>query len=385
MTVKKLIGKLHLWLGFASGIGVFIIAITGCILAFQLEIESVTKPYIYTERKAGVTPLPPSALRAIAVKEIKDKAPNGVNYPGPGKSASVMFYGANPDYYYQVFIDQYTGKVIRVWSEEGDFFHFILHGHYYLWLPEKIGQPVTASVTLVFVVMLISGLILWWPRNKAAAKQRFSVKWSAKWKRVNYDVHNVFGFYILLIGLLLATTGLIWGFEWFSKGVYYATSGGKALPAEAPPTSDTTKLAMYKSAEDQVFRQLSAKAPQEAGIYVGYAAGNNGSISASVNYRPGTYYKSDNYFFDKNTLAILPADGPYTGEYSKASFANKLRSMNYDIHVGAIAGIPGKIIVFLASLICASLPVTGICIWWGRRHKKIKKSVVPVSVSRMSA
>jgi len=382
MTVKKLIGKVHLWLGFISGIGVFMIAITGCILAFQQEIESLTKPYTYTASKPGVNPLPPSTLKAIAVKEIKNKQPNGINYPGKDKSASVMFYGADPDYYYQVFMDPYTGKVIKVWSEEGDFFHFILHGHYYLWLPPKIGQPIVASVTLIFVVMLISGLILWWPKNKAAARQRFSIKWDAKWRRLNYDLHNVLGFYILVIGLLIATTGLVWGFEWFSNGLYYATSGGKALPPYAPPLSDTTKQAQYSIPEDQVWQQLLAKAPQGAGINIGFTTGKSESVAASVNYRPGTYYKSDNYYFDRNTLAILPAEGPYTGEYAKASFANKLRDMNYDIHVGAILGLPGKIIVFLASLVCASLPVTGIYIWWGRKSKKVKKSPATRATSR---
>lgn len=385
MTVKKLIGKAHLWLGFISGLGVFIIAVTGCILAFQQEIESVTKPYMHTASQPGVTPLPPSKLKAIAIKEVTDKLPNGINYPGTDKSVSVMFYGSDPDYYYQVFMDPYTGKVIKVWSEEGDFFHFILHGHYYLWLPPKIGQPVVASVTLVFVVMLISGLILWWPKNKAAAKQRFTVKWDAKWKRVNYDMHNVLGFYIVAIGLLLATTGLVWGFEWFSKGLYFATSGGTSLLTYAPPLSDSTKAAKYSEPEDQVWQQLAAKAPQGAAISVSFVTGNTEAIASSVNYRPGTYYKMDNYYFDRNTLAVLPAEGPYMGEYAKAKFGDKLRQMNYDIHVGAIIGLPGKIIVFMASLICASLPVTGIGIWWGRRNKKIKKSPVTNEKARMRA
>jgi uncharacterized iron-regulated membrane protein len=43
--------------------------------------------------------------------------------------------------------------------------------------------------------------------------------------------------------------------------------------------------------------------------------------------------------------------------------------MNYDIHVGAIGGLTGKIIAFIASLVCASLPVTGFLIWWGKRRK----------------
>ena len=47
----------------------------------------------------------------------------------------------------------------------------------------------------------------------------------------------------------------------------------------------------------------------------------------------------------------------------------RLVEMNYDIHVGAIGGLTGKIIAFIASLVCASLPVTGFLVWWGKRKK----------------
>ena len=50
--------------------------------------------------------------------------------------------------------------------------------------------------------------------------------------------------------------------------------------------------------------------------------------------------------------------------------------MNYDIHIGAIGGIAGKIIAFLSSLLIASLPVTGTLLWYGRTYKKTKKSAL---------
>ena len=68
----------------------------------------------------------------------------------------------------------------------------------------------------------------------------------------------------------------------------------------------------------------------------------------------------------------------YSGELLKEhtfddqNAGEKVIRANYDIHVGSILGIPGKIIAFLASLICASLPVTGFLIWWEKRKKKKK-------------
>lgn len=375
MTTKKLVGQLHLWLGLSSGLVVFVIAITGCILAFEQEIKMATQPYRFVEPPVGGKLLPPSILKAKAEAILPGKKANGILYEEPGKSANVGFYNANPEYYYQVYLNPYTGEVLNVWDEDDDFFHFILHGHYYLWLPEKIGQPVVASATLVFLILLISGLVLWWPRNKSAAKQRFSIKWNAAWRRKNYDLHNVLGFYMFAVGLVFAITGLVWGFEWFSKGLYRATGGTGSVMYQIPP-SDTTATPTVNSlatAVDRVWLKLRQENPTQQGINVSFPLTAGESIFSFVNHRPGTYYKVDYHYFDQHTLKELTVNTPYSGRFADASFANKLRRMNYDIHVGAIWGLPGKILAFCASLICASLPVTGFVIWWGRR-KKSKKS-----------
>ena len=372
MTMKKLIGKLHLYLGLTSGIVVFIVSLTGCILAFEYEIKSFTQPYMYVVPPVNARVLPPSVLQAIAEKELPGKKANGILYGIPTRNAEIGFYNLDPEYYYVVYVDPYTGKVRKVWNEDGDFFHFILHGHYYLWLPEKVGQVVVASSTLIFLVMLISGLVLWWPKNKSAAKQRFSVKWNAAWRRKNYDLHNVFGFYMMSIGFVFAITGLVWGFQWFSQSLYTVT-GGQGSDAYYNPTSDTTAISSVSSpiqAVDKAWLILKKEYTGNEGINISIPQLKSESIYSYVNFRDGTYYKVDYNYFDQHTLKRIKAVGPYSGKYKEASFANKLRRMNYDIHTGAILGLPGKILAFFASLICASLPVTGFVIWWGRNKKK---------------
>jgi uncharacterized iron-regulated membrane protein len=372
MTFKKRIGQLHLYLGLFSGIVVFIVAITGCILAFEQEIKSFTQPYMFVEPPANAKLLPPSVLQASAEKHLPGKKANGILYGFPTRNAEVGFYNPDPEYYYVVYVNPYTAEVRKVWNEDGDFFHWILHGHYYVWLPEEIGQVVVASSTLIFVVMLVSGMVLWWPKNKSAAKQRFSVKWAASWRRKNYDLHNVFGFYVMAIGLILALTGLVWGFEWFSQSLYTIT-GGEGSDVYYNPDSDTTQISAISKpieAVDKAWYMLQKEYPRNEGINISIPHLKTESIYSYVNFRPGTYYKVDYNYFDQHTMKRIKANGPYSGKYSEASFANKLRRMNYDIHVGAILGLPGKILAFCASLICASLPVTGFVIWWGKNKKK---------------
>jgi uncharacterized iron-regulated membrane protein len=126
-------------------------------------------------------------------------------------------------------------------------------------------------------------------------------------------------------------------------------------------------------AVDKAWYQLQKEYPKYSTLNISFPTEKAESIFSYVNFREGTYYDVDYHYFDQYSVKKIKATGPYTGKYSEANFAQTLRRMNYDIHTGAILGLPGKILVFFASLICASLPVTGFVIWWGRRKKAPKK------------
>src|SRR5690606_22484114 len=94
------------------------------------------------------------------------------------------------------------------------FFYVTAHLHSQLLLHEP-GFWIVAVATIIFLIELITGLILWWPAkwNKHNRDASFKIKWKAKFKRLNYDLHNVMGFYALAICLILTVTGLIIAFE----------------------------------------------------------------------------------------------------------------------------------------------------------------------------
>ncbi|HEY0652822.1 MAG TPA: PepSY-associated TM helix domain-containing protein [Chryseosolibacter sp.] len=370
--MKKIIGKVHLWLGLASGILVFIIAITGCIYAFEREIRDLTQPFRFVEKQTKPF-LPPSVLKAAAEQKLSGKHIHAVQYLGAEKAAMVIYYNYEPDYYYYlVYVNPYTAEVLKVKDMEADFFQFILDGHFYLWLPPEIGQPVAASATLVFAVMLISGIILWWPKKKKDAKQRVTIKWRARWRRVNYDLHNVLGFYVWTIALVLALTGLVWGFQWFAKGVYTATGGEKSLEYSEPLSDTTQHYSSQLPVIDNVYAKMRKEYPHAETIEVHIPETSSSVVGANANPDGETYWKIDYRYYDQYTLKEVPVEHIY-GRFPEAEFADKLSRMNYDIHTGAILGLPGKILAFFASLICASLPVTGVYIWWGRRNKGKKQ------------
>jgi uncharacterized iron-regulated membrane protein len=99
MTVKKIIGKLHLWLGFTSGIIVFIIAVTGCLYAFQAEISALTGKAYMNVAAQNASYLPPTQIKEIAEKQLPGKHVHSVQYSKTrDKAVVVTFFNFNPDY-----------------------------------------------------------------------------------------------------------------------------------------------------------------------------------------------------------------------------------------------------------------------------------------------
>jgi uncharacterized iron-regulated membrane protein len=373
---KKTIRKIHLWLGLASGTIVFIIAITGCFYAFQDEIQNFTEDYRFVE-KQNVPFLFPSKLEAIARKELPNKTLHAIQYKGSEKSAEAIFYHYDEkneanNYYKIVHINPYSGKVLEINDMYSGFFRWILDGHFYLWLPHEIGQTIIASATLIFVLMIISGFILWFPKNKKAAKQRFWFQWKEgiKWKRKNYDLHNITGFYVMSIALIFAITGLVWGFPWFAYGYYTLIGGEKSLIYEDPISNQIAKNKV-ENPLDKTYLLMVKEYPNAVSIEVHPPETKTSPIAANANLNEGTYWKTDYRYFNQYTLEEQEVKHIY-GKLENASIPDKITRMNYDIHTGAVFGLAGKIFAFLISLLIASLPITGFMIWYGRRNKSKK-------------
>ncbi|WP_197705842.1 PepSY-associated TM helix domain-containing protein [Filimonas lacunae] len=375
---------LHLWLGLASGIVVVIVSITGCIYVFEREIRTVTEPFQYV--KAENKPLlPPSVLKQKAElfafggkTDTLERKINGVTYNAPGY-AVMSNYSTKAKGYCIIYQNPYTGEVLKEKRLETDFFRTVLMGHYYLWLPHEVGHVVVGWAIFIFLLLLITGLIMWWPKNlkKANVDKSFKIKWGASFKRVNYDLHNVMGFYVLLVAFAIAVTGLVWSFEWFSKSYYWTLSGGKTLNVgrNNKPKLDSASLTkvLFTHPEDVLWQRMMAQYPNNQGsLQVQFAAKKGSTLNIGYNPQAKTYYKREFRSFHPATLEEIKGKGIYAMPYAKATVADKIYRMNYDIHVGAIAGLTGKIIAFFASLTCATLPVTGFIIWWGKKKKKKK-------------
>jgi len=440
---KRIMAWLHLWLGLASGIIVVIVSLTGCIYVFENEIRDFIEDWRFVKPQEKAFLLP-SQLVTIADNKMKDKKATSVTFGAKDEAAIVGYFvekkdnaerggkeenkkgerrkdfakneskneksevkaqknekdkgkgkdekrkgGRRQGTFISVYMNPYTGDILNIKSvsrsDSPDFFRWILNGHRALWLPYDIGRPIVGVAVLIFVVLLISGIVLWWPTKwiKSIIDKSFKIKWDASFKRVNYDMHNVFGFYSCIFLFFIAVTGLVWSFGWWSKSLYWVTSGGKPLVENREsPKSDTTHIAAFNiTTADKVLLNLRKENPQAAGILISIPAKPADPIGAFVYKQRHTFYNMDRYSFDQQSLKEISIKTPFSGKYVEANIPDKIRRMNYDIHVGSVLGLTGKIIAFLASLISASLPITGFIIWWGKQKFGKKKTAAKPKVT----
>jgi len=365
-TLKKILAFLHLWLGLASGLVIMVICLTAAIWSFSPEIEGLQSFRHVTPQDKPY--LPVTRLRAIANQQLPGKKVQRLTFDAKDKAAIAELYAE--DYYYAVYINPYNGQVLKVRDEDHTFFRQVILGHYSLWLGD-IGREIVKWATLIFLIMLISGIVLWWPKNKAARKQRFKIKLGTSPKRLNYDLHNVLGFYCAWIIVFAALTGVVWMFDWASKAEYFIASGGQQQKVYSEPVSvkRSPGIPMQRVGLDSLYNAVRTQYGNKAEMaIVEFPETDSSAIGIAMFPRSNTFYNGDYLFFDQYTM--LPLTPTYWGKYEDANGGDKLSRMNYDMHIGNILGFPGRVAMFLAVLVGASLPVTGFYIWWGRKKKK---------------
>jgi uncharacterized iron-regulated membrane protein len=230
---------------------------------------------------------------------------------------------------------------------------------------KSIGKYIVGIATLLFLVILITGIILWWPKTKKILVQRLKIKQTAGWKRLNNDLHIVLGFYSAIFLFVFAFTGLAWSFEWFNKGIYKVTASPVSSPA--PPKSAFVANTKQVSLEQALVAAKSVY-PEVQYYSVSIPKDTTGAVAVSTLSAEAVHDgATDVVYIDQYNARIL---GKL--EFKDRSLGAKVRSTFKPVHTGSIGGVPTKIIAFIVCLLGATFPVSGTIMWWNRTRKKKK-------------
>ena len=191
--MKKIFSKIHLWLSVPFGLLITLICFSGAMLVFETEVMELCRRDLYYVEKAGPAPLPMSRL----AEKVAATLPDSVSVTGITASS-------NPERAWQVnlskprrasvYVDQYTGEV-KGRYERAPFFMTMFRLH--RWLLDSMkpdgsifwGKMIVGTATLMLVFVLLSGVVIWWPRTKKALKNSLKIVAGKGWRRFWYDLH----------------------------------------------------------------------------------------------------------------------------------------------------------------------------------------------------
>ena len=390
--MRKIFRNIHLWLSVPFGILITLICFSGAALVFEKEVMELCHRELYFVKKVEAAPLPMEQL----MTKVAATLPDSVSVTGVNISS-------DPERAYQVtlskprrasmYVDQYTGEITGKY-ERAPFFNFMFRMH--RWLLDSMkqdggifwGKMIVGTSTLMFVFVLISGVVVWWPRTRKALKNSLKIVANKGWRRFWYDLHVAGGMYALVFLLAMALTGLTWSFQWYRTG-FYKTFGVEVQPSMGHGNAAANATAKGGKGDgkpegregrgahryspytnwQQVYEQLAEANPDYKQISV-----SDGSASVAVP-RFGNQRGTDRYKFNPRNGEITE-----TTLYKDLDNSGKIRGWIYSVHVGSWGGMLTRILTFVAALIGASLPLTGYYLWI---RKKIKRR--PASPKFLSA
>ena len=458
--VRKLLNDLHLWMGIASGIVLFVVCLTGTIYTFSTEIQEMLEPAKFkVTAKKGMNPLPAESIIAKVLDSLKgmdlvsftvpenksrtwqvtlrktEKANGGKegkkqpgnkesnqnagspliageivatekknqDHPGnedgaQGKTGEVSIEknekknpatseldkpggkkegntggsreGGGGGRGTTYLVDQYTGDIKGTTQGAGsDFFMVMFRLHRWLMLDTEIGRPIVGVATIIFTLLVCTGLVIWVPQRAKMWRQGLKMKLNGNWKRANHDLHNSLGFYAAVPLLVMSLTGLTWSFEWYKEGFQKMLGAYKSkdAPKEKPVQSIVPEIDLDKKLLIADYLAAASTVLSYKGDYrVTLPANESASVSVSKS-KTGFFAPaaSDRLQIDQYSGAILKKE-----IFKDKPLGERISASVKALHVGNVYGTFSKIIYFLACLIATSLPVTGTLIWINKLKKK---------------
>ncbi|WP_462401866.1 PepSY domain-containing protein [Pseudomonas sp. Marseille-QA0332] len=373
--MKRILFQLHWFFGITAGLVLSVMGITGAIWSFQDELLRLFNADVMKVQVRQESVLPPAELvhrveaaqgEQVSMLWVDTRDGNAARVfftPPPGERRGQLHHA-----------DPYTGE--RLGPAAGqDFFNLMLQLHRFLAMGDS-GRQITGACTLMLIFFCLSGLYLRWPRRVLDWRAWLTLDWARKGRAFNWDLHAVAGTWCLLFYLLFALTGLFWSYEWYRSGL-------NKLLADAPAAGQTRG-----NGEQRGHGRVAQPIGEASRPVVNYDAlwtslqGAAGPGLASYNLRlPAQDGQPAMVFYlladapherAFDSLTLDPATGQIARHerFADKSFKAQLLASVYALHVGSYFGLPGRIIVTIASLGMPVFFVTGWLLYLDRRRKQ---------------
>lgn len=404
--IYRIFVVLHRYAGLSMALFLFVVGLTGSLLAFNTELERVFAPQLFAKSEAGVPRLDFATLADAAQAIVPEGRVINVSLTEPDQVRVDFLPRIDPATgrpyplgFDDFFLDPWTGKELGR-RKNGDLSQgrinvmpFLYDVHWRL-AAGNFGQWILGIVAVIWTVDCFVGFYLTLPRGRGGFWQRWKYAWCVKWNasayRVNFDLHRAGGLWVWAMLFIFAWSSVMMNirplYERAMSAIFVYETPEKALMISAR-ANDSPRLD-WRAAQT-VGERLIEEESRRAGFTVSEALG--------LGYDPelGAYFYdvrssldvferspkggSTSVMFDGDTGALRYLWQP-TGLHS----GNTVESWLYALHMTRVFGRAYQVFVCLLGVLVATLSVTGVYIWWKKRNGRIRAatSIEPKALMR---
>ncbi|WP_027565767.1 PepSY domain-containing protein [Bradyrhizobium sp. URHA0013] len=376
-AIKAALHQVHSIAGLVLALLLAVIALSGAIMSFEDEIVD--------HRNAGIMQVAPRQSPALMPDELVARLTAAQDVgkvsavtlaSDPSAAVHVRFArderGARPS---SLYVDPYDARVLGAPRGE-EFFATVRKLHRWLLIPGDAkgwGRQITGVAALGLIVMLISGLVLRWPRRAGSAKMWLKPNLALSGRGLHRSLHAVIGTWVLPVYLVMTLTGLWYSFDWYKDGAVWLLSRPQAASAKMQPkmpagASETAQPIGFDRAwgaflheEGSRFSKALLTLPAGPGTVIRIRSWGKDSTLDTTR---------DEFRVDAVTGQFVSAE-----RYADKVFGEKIIANVLDIHRGAILGWPGKLAFMIAAALMPLFVVTGILLYLSRR--KLRRPAEP--------
>lgn len=374
---RKVLFWIHLAAGVVAGVIILIMSVTGVLLAYERQMLAGAENFSVTS---------PSAIsqkaydRAVAnAAEHAGAPPTQVTIRSNPTDPVAIAVGRER----VIYANPYTGEVLG----EGatglrTFFHWVEELH--RWLAgsgdyKNVGRAVTGACNAAFVVIILTGPFIWWPRKRKNLRAASVPDLKLKGKARDWNWHNSIGIWTAPILLVISATGMVMSYPWASNLIYKMTGnepppartgggGNEKPPKYVPPAAGYAALLDTAAKQVADWQSITLRLPQN---------GKGPVVAMIEEANPAHPFARSSLSLDANTAAVVKWE-----PFSANNLGRKVRSWVRPLHTGEAGGILGQTLAMLVSAGTALLVWTGLALTWrrffGKQNRKNSASS-PVS------
>ncbi|QDL98473.1 PepSY domain-containing protein [Rhodopseudomonas palustris] len=356
LSARRIWRMLHLSLALTVGAAFALIGASGAMLVLKeplLTLE-VGREVVKPPRMPGRPDADADMWIARASEHYPELRVMGANAPGAGflpGNAAIVFGRQPPGDLGVVFVHPQSGEPLGLFAFDQSWFAAVVNLHRRLLLLSSLGADVVAWCGIGLALSLLSGVYLWWPRQRKWWRS-FSIGSSAAGRRHLIEWHGVSAAYLLAPMLVLAATGVA-----LTKPQWLGLPG----PAPAKPTSQATPPSC--AAGNDLSGALSAAARAQPGRQiVGVFLPRGPAGAYQIRLRSPASIPSDLTVEVRTGCATPVVETVETDSALRREWLNPL-------HTDLRLGLLGQAVVFICGMALPALYATGLWLWiWRRRN-----------------